>query len=101
MLPFELLYRDLDDADRKEELVFAKNELKHIAFSSFKTYNKKSHEFENLTQAEHQAFLELLEMDNIIIQKADKGNVIVILDKTAYFTKMNSLQKGSFLQKTS
>ena len=88
MLPFELFYRDIEDMDKKDELVFAKNELKHIAFSTFKTYNKKSREFENITQLEHQAFLELLDLDNIIIQKADKGNVIVILDKTAYFTKM-------------
>jgi hypothetical protein len=106
MLPFELLYRDIDDIDKKEEVIFAKNELKHIAFSSFKTFNKKSHEFENITQLEHQAFLELLDIDDIIIQKADKGNVVVIIDKTAYFTKMNSIlndetkfQKVTFCKK--
>ena len=107
MLPFELLYRNIEDTNKIEELVFAKNELKHIAFSSFKTFNKKSHKFENITQLEHQAFLELLEIDNIIIQKADKGNVIVILDKTSYFAKMNSIlddetkfKKVSFCQKS-
>ena len=35
--------------------------------------------------------MELIEIDNIIIQKADKGNVIVIIDKTTYFSKMNSI----------
>ena len=39
MLPFELLYRDFYNLDKKEdELVFAKNELRHIAYSSFKAY---------------------------------------------------------------
>ena len=47
MLPFELLYRD------------------------FKTYNKKEHKFENISKAEHKAFSELLNLKNIIIQKAD------------------------------
>ena len=92
MLPFELLYRDIKNLDKKEdELVFAKNELRNIAFSSFKMYNKKNHDFENVSEMEHKAFLELMELDDVIIQKADKGNVIVIIQKTAYFTKMNSI----------
>ena len=106
MLPFELLYRDIGDSCKKEELVFAKNELKHIAFSSYKTFNKKSHKFENITQPEHQAFLELVDNDNIIIQKADKGNVVVIIDKKTYFAKMDEIlkdetkfKKVSFCQK--
>ena len=41
MLPFELLYRDFHTFDKKEEeIVFARNELRQIASSSFKTYNK-------------------------------------------------------------
>ncbi len=50
--------------------------------------------------------MELLDIDSIIIQKADKGNVICIIDKTAYFTKMNGIlsdetkfRKTSFCQK--
>ena len=92
MLPFELLYRDFHSLDKKDdELIFARNELRHIAFSSFKMYNKKDNKFVNISELEHKAFLELLELDNIIIQKADKGNVIVIIDKTAYITKMSSI----------
>ena len=92
MLPFELLYRDIKNLDKKEEeMIFAKNELRGIAFSSFKIYNKKDHKFENITEMEHKAFLELVELDNVIIQKADKGNVIVIIDKTSYFGKMSSI----------
>ena len=91
MLPFELLYRDFHSFEKNDELVFAKNELRHIAYSSYKTYNKKDHKFENVSKSEHKALLELLELKNIIIQKADKGNVIVIINKTSYITKINSI----------
>ena len=68
MLPFELLNRDFHTLDKKEEeIVFRRNELRQIAFSSFKTYNKKEHKFKNISKAEHKAFSELLK--NIIIQK--------------------------------
>ena len=49
------------------------------------------HKFENISKAEHTAFLELLDLKNIIIQKAVKGNAIVIIDKNSYITKMNSI----------
>ena len=54
-------------------------------------FNKKEHKFENISKQEHKAFLELLDLENIIIQKADKGNVIVVIDKNSYITKMNSI----------
>ena len=92
MLNFELLFRDISKLDLKsEERLFAKNELKNVAFSSFKSYNQKDHKIENITKEEHTAFLKLLEVDNIIIQKADKGNVIVIVDKNVYFEKLESI----------
>ena len=71
--------------------MFAKNELHNLAFSSFKFYNKKDHTFENLTVDEHQAFLELLDLKNAVIQKADKGNVIVLINKTDYVEKMETI----------
>ena len=52
---------------------------------------KKDHKFENISKKEHKAFLELLDLENIVIQKADKGNVIVIIDKNTYITKMSSI----------
>ena len=92
MLPFELLYRDFSNIEcKKEDLVFAKNELRHIAYSSYKMYNKKDHKLENISQVEHKAFLDLLDIENLIIQKADKGNVIVLLDKNIYVEKINGI----------
>lgn len=74
MLPFEFLYSNFHTLDKKEEeLVFARNGLLRIAFSSFKFYSKKEHKFENISKTEHKVFMELL-----IISEADKGNVIII-----------------------
>ena len=68
--------------------MFAKNELHNINSSSFKSYNKKEHKLENISEEEHRTFLELIELDNINIQRADKGNLIVIIDKNTYINKM-------------
>ena len=92
MLPVELLFRDFHILDKnEEELVFAKNELRHVAFSSFKMYNKKDNKLENISKEEHKTFLELLDLRNIIIQKADKGSVIVIIDRNTYVTRMHRI----------
>ena len=92
MLPFELLYRDISKFDVKnDDLLFAKNELRNIAYTSFKTYNKKDHKFENISVQEHRAFLELMELEDIIIQKTDKGNGLVLIDKNTYITKLNNI----------
>ena len=86
MFNFEHLYRDLSQADKdNKDILFVKNELRNIAYSSFKVYNKKDHRFDNISKKEHSALLELLKLDNIIISKADKGNVVVILGKKVLF----------------
>ena len=51
MLPFELLYRDIKNLDKKEdELVFAKVEGWSMAFSACKMNNKRDHRFENVSK---------------------------------------------------
>ena len=71
MLPFELLFRDISKFDIKnDDLLFAKDELRNIAYTSFKTYNKKDHKFDNISVQEHRAFFELMELEDIIIQKS-------------------------------
>ena len=48
MLNFELLYKDVEKLNTSNvERIFAKNNLKNTAFTSFKSYNNKNHEFEN------------------------------------------------------
>jgi hypothetical protein len=46
---------------------------------------------DNLTDAEHKALEELSKDQSIIITKADKGNAVVIQNKTDYLTKVNIL----------
>ena len=79
-----------------ENLTFTKSDLKNIAFTSYRFYNKTNHKFDNITKDEHSAFLELLKLENIIIQKADKGNVVVIVDKNVYVDKMESILNDKF-----
>ena len=67
----------------------------NIAFTSYKFYNKNDDKFDNITREERLAFLELIKLDNII-QKADKGNVVVIDDKNVYIEKMESIISDTF-----
>ena len=92
LLPFELLYRDImKEEEVKESLLHLKTRLKDVGLSSFRLYNKKDHRFENLDSNEYEAFLGLAGNENIIIQKADKGNTVVIVDKLSYVQKMEDL----------
>ena len=51
LLPFELLYRSvLQDDDNNDELLHLKSEIKDIGLSSFSLYNKKDHQFQNLSK---------------------------------------------------
>ena len=61
-----------------------KCKIEDIGLSSLRWYNKKDHRFENLTKDEYAAFLSLKSNDNIVIQKADQGNIVVILDQVSY-----------------
>ena len=83
LLPFELLYRDVINDERKDDdaLMHWKSKIKDVGLSSFRLYNKKDHRFENLTEDEYEAFLNLKSNKNIIIQKADKGNSVVNAQK--------------------
>ena len=51
LLPFELLYRDVINDERKDDdaLMHLKSKIKDVGLSSFRLYNKKDHRFENLT----------------------------------------------------
>ena len=88
LLSFELLYRDVLDDDA---LMHLKSKVKDIGLSSFRFYNKKDHRFENLTEDEYEAFLNLKSNKNIIIQKADKGNSVVVICHLKYVCKIEEL----------
>ena len=68
-----------------------KSKLRTVAFTSLRFYNRKKKKLENISQAEHVALKELAALENVIIQKAGKGNVIVLVDKADYVRKMEDL----------
>ena len=70
-----------------ETLIHLKSRVKDIGLSSLRLYNKKEHRFENISKEEYEAFVSLIGNKDIIIQKADKGNTIVLLDKITYVQK--------------
>ena len=91
LLPFELLYRDVYDIDNKaESLLHLKSKIKDVGLS-YRIYNKKDHRYENLSQEEYDAFINLSNNKNIIIQKADKGNTVVIIDRANYIKEMEKI----------
>ena len=77
LLPFELLYRDVYDSDK----------IKDVGLSSCRIYNRKDHRYENLSQEEYDAFINLSNSKNIIIQKSYKGKTVVIIDRANYIKK--------------
>ena len=73
MIPFELLYRDVDSLEVSNlDKEFIKSRLRDSTFSSYmdtsKTFEK------NLLKAEFEALKILLKNKDIILQKADKGH---------------------------
>ena len=80
MLPFELLFRGLNKNEMpNEDKGFLKTRLKDSTFTSFWSYNYKSEI--NLTKNELLALNNLCNNKNTVIQKSDKGNSVVLLDK--------------------
>ena len=65
-----------------EEKEFIKSRLKDSTSTSFRSYNYNSEI--NLTKNEELALSNLSNNKNIIIQKSDKGNSVVLLYKDKY-----------------
>ena len=87
---FELLYRDTIMFEMKSEnRDFLKNKLKDICFSTLKSYSFDKVE-KNLSEAEFLALKNLIEHKDLVIQKADKGNTVVITDRTKYLEGIKS-----------
>ena len=101
MTKFELLYRStLDLSMTTEEKDRFKTKLKDIALSSFKLFSD-SCKFENNLSAEEINLLKaLMRNKDIIIQKADKGNTVVITDKGKYIegVKWTISDSNKFIQ---
>ena len=94
MLPFELLFRDINKNEMpNEDKEFIKTRLKDSPFTSFRSYNYNSEI--NLNKNERLALSNLSNDKNIIIQKSGKGNSVVLLDKDKYLERMSKILNNS------
>ena len=72
---------------------FIRNRLRDCAFTYFRD-SSKIHE-NNLSKEEHLALKDLIKNRDLVIQKADKGNTVVILNKNDYISRMNVILNDS------
>ena len=86
MLRFEKLFRDIkSNSESSVDLANVKARLQDTAFTSYSAFNKDNSPPSNLSNNEFESLSKLKNENNVVIQKADKGNTIVILDKDVYW----------------
>ena len=93
LVNFELLYRNIRNLGilSNEDLGFVKTRTKEAALSSFQNYNNNVPR--NFFKEEFLALKNLRKNKNIVIQKSDKSNSFVVVDKADYLDKMGNLLK--------
>ena len=67
-----------------------KTKIKNIALPSFRIYNNNVPQ--HLSKGEFDALKNLSQNKQIVIQKSDKGNSIVIADRDKYIEKMENFK---------
>ena len=80
LTPFELLFRDVTKLSVPENILEQlKLEIKREAFSSYDNYSFWNEL--NISKEEHKALQSLSSNKDLIIQKSDKGNSVVLLNR--------------------
>ena len=88
LLPFELLFDGIKrEASCNEDMSLIKTRLLDTALISYQNVSSNRDPPEFLTSSEFKALKRLSKNKNIVIQKADKGNTVVILDKCSYISE--------------
>ena len=72
-----------------EDLDFVKTRIKEAALSSYRNYNNNVPK--HISKEEFLALQNLRKKKNTVIQKSDKGNSVVVVDKADYLDKMDNL----------
>ena len=92
LLPFELLFRDVKQENLCiEDLSLTKARLLDTALSSYESFSSDQSPSENLTASKFKALRHLSKNKNIVIQKTDQGNTIVILDRICYISAIEEI----------
>ena len=90
LTPYGLLFRDIKELFVDDNILErVKIHMKKICFSSFENFQFKDEL--NVTPDELKALKDLSLRKDIIIQKADKGNSAVILNKRDYIKRMTEM----------
>ena len=91
LVQFELFFRDIRNLDTlsNEDLDFVKAKTQDSALSSYRSYNNNVPQ--NLSKEEFTALQNLSKNKDLIIQKSDKGNSVVIVQRQDYLQKMNDI----------
>ena len=90
LVNFELLYRNIRNLCilSNEDLDFVKTR-KEAALSSYRNYNNNVPQ--HLSKEEFLALQNLRKNKNIVVQKSDKGNSVLVVDKADHLDEMGNL----------
>ena len=72
----------------KPDFPFKARTTRHSALTTYQKFSSDQDPPENLTPSE---FKVCQKTKNIVIQKADKGNTLMILDKCSYISRMEEI----------
>ena len=90
LTPFELLFRDVAKLPVSDNILERlKVEIKREAFSSYDNYSFWDEL--NISKEEHVALKGLSTNNNLIIQKSDKGNSVVLLNRNDCIKRLNEM----------
>ena len=92
-LNFELLFSDISRNAKltPHNLDIVKSKLKDVSISSFEGHNLNPDKFSNLNEEERDCLRHLSDNKDLVIQKSDKGNAVVILNKTDYCDRVRTI----------
>ena len=96
LVTFELFYRNICNLGilSNQDLDFVKTRTKETVPSSYRNYNNNVPQ--HLSKEQFVTLQNLCKNKNIIIQKSDKGDSVVIVDKADYLDKMENLLRWWF-----
>ena len=95
LVNFELFYRNICGLGilSNENLDFVKTTTKEAALYSYRNYNNIV--LQHISKEEFLPLQNLRKNINTVIQKSDKGNFVVIVDKAEYLDKMENFLKDT------
>ena len=87
LVPFELLFRNIKQEDLcNEDISLIKVRLLDTTSTSYQRFSSDQDPPQILTHSKLKALKHLSKNKNIVIQKVDKGNTVVIFDKCSYIS---------------